>query len=100
MAKELALEETFRHCAAIQFDQGPFASRTFLVDSSCNELLSGTTFSSDQDGSIGRRNELNLPHHLSQAGTSADDIAEVLFGADFIEQVNVLGLEPRLFLFH
>src|ERR1700693_321268 len=54
----------------------------------------------DQDGSIGGRNELNLLHHLSQAGTSADDIAEVLFAADFIEQVGVLSLEPRLLLLH
>src|SRR6202040_2782935 len=98
--KELALEKTFRHRAAIQFDQRAFASRALLVDGPRDELLSRAAFPGDQDGSIGRRNELNLLHHLSQAGTSPDDVAEILFGADFIEQISVLSLEPRLFLLH
>jgi len=38
---------------------------------------------------------LNLLHHLSQAGTSPDDVAEILFGADLIKQVRIMGLEPR-----
>ena len=70
------------------------------MDRASDELFAGTAFPGDQDGGIGRRNELNLLHHLSQAGTSPDDVAEVLFGANFVEQVSVLSLEPRLLLFH
>src|SRR5579864_1978505 len=100
MPEELALEETFRHCAAIQFDERSFLSGAVLMDSSCDELLSGTAFSGDQHGSIGRRNELNLLDNLPKPGTSPDDIAEVLFGANFIEQVRVMSLKTRFFLLH
>jgi hypothetical protein len=34
--------------------------------------------------------------HLSQAGTSSDDVAEALLGSDLVEQVSVLGFESRL----
>src|SRR5579862_8633194 len=100
VAKELALEKTFRHRAAIQFDQRAFASRALLVDGARDQLLSRTAFPGDQDGRIGRRNEFHLPHNLSQAGTSPDDVAEVLFAADLIEQVRVVSLEPRFFPLH
>src|SRR5262249_28685053 len=61
--EEFALEETFGNRAAIQLDQGTLASRALLVDGSRDQLLSRPAFSGDQDGSVGRRDELNLVHH-------------------------------------
>src|SRR6202040_1781323 len=94
--KELALEKTFRHRAAIQFDQRAFASRALLVDGPRDELLTRAAFPGDQEGGIGRRTGLNRLPPLSQSGTSPDDVAEILFGANLAEQVSILGLEPRL----
>jgi len=70
------------------------------VDRARDELFSRTAFSGDEHRGIGRRNELNLMHHFAQAGASPDDVAEILFAADLIEQVGVLGLEPGLFPLH
>src|SRR5690242_7165203 len=91
--EELALEETFRYRAAIQFDQRALASRTLLVDGARDQLLSRTAFPCDQDGSVGRRDESSLLHNLSQTDARPDDVAEVLFAADFIDQVSVFSLK-------
>jgi hypothetical protein len=66
------------------------------VDGSRNEFFSGTAFYGNQNGSVGRRNELNLVHYLSQARTSPNDLTKVLLSADFIEQVSVMSLEVCL----
>jgi hypothetical protein len=99
IAKEFAFEETCWHGAAIQLNQRAVAARALLMDGSGDELLSGATFSSDEDSGISRRDQLNQLHQLSQAGTFPDQVAEVLLGTDFVEQVCVLSLEPRLLLF-
>jgi hypothetical protein len=60
VAEEFALEETFGHRAAVQFDHRTVASRTSLVDGSRDQLLSGAAFSGDEHGRVGRRDQLNL----------------------------------------
>ena len=64
--------------------------RALFVNRARDEFLARSAFPGDQDGSVGRRDQLNLLHYFNQAGTSADDIAEVLFDADLVEQISVL----------
>jgi hypothetical protein len=85
MAKEFALEQTLWHRAAIQFYQDPPAARAMLVNRAGDQFFAGAAFASDQHGGVCWRNQFDLLHHFAQPVTCADDVAEVLFGADFRE---------------
>jgi hypothetical protein len=100
VTEELALEQPVGHRAAIQLDEGAALSGAVVVDCAGHEFLARAAFSGDEHRSIRGCDELNLLHHFPQAGTIADDIAEVVLAADFLLQVGVLRLEPDLFALH
>ena len=62
------------------------------MDGAGYEFLARAAFPGDQDRGIRRRDELDLPHHLAQAGAVANEIAEVVRAADLPQQIIVLGL--------
>jgi hypothetical protein len=62
------------------------------VDRTRDELFSGAAFSGDQDGSVGRGNELNSLHDFAKTEAVADDVTEVVLIADLIEKTGVPGM--------
>ena len=91
MAEEFALD--LRHRAAIQFDERPAIPCALLVSGPGDQFLAGAAFASDQQGGVSWRNEFDLLQHFAQPATCADDVAEVLFSTELIEQIGVLRLQ-------
>src|SRR5215475_14428032 len=58
-----------------------------------NKFLAGTSFSVKQDGGIGGRNDRHLLEYFFEGGTSANNVLEVIFGADLRFQVCSLVLQ-------
>src|ERR1700757_4000446 len=93
MAEEFALEQTLGHRTAIQFYEGPPTSRAMLVNRAGDQFFAGAAFAGDQHGGVGWRNQFDLLHHSAQPVTCANDVAEVLFSTELIEQIGVLRLK-------
>ena len=94
VTEEFALEQVVGHGAAIHLDEGATLPRALVVSSASDEFLAHTAFSGDEHRCTGRCDKLNLLHHFPQSWTSADDVTEVVFAADFFPQIVVVGLEP------
>ena len=69
-------------------------TRAQLVQGPGDQLLARAGLPADEDGGAGGGNGLDLLQHLPQGGAFADDVAEVVFGADLLFQVNVLAAQP------
>jgi len=100
MAEELAFDQTRADGGAIHLHQRPALARAVIVDGASKKLLAGTGVSDDQHGRIRGSDLVYLPQHLEQRRAVAEDFAEVVFTADFLPQVGVLGSEPGLLLLH
>ena len=96
MPKEFALEQVLGNRAAIDFDERAVLARALLMDGAGDELLAGAALSGDEHGRIGGRDELDLLHHLLQAGTAAHDVFRADGFGDFLPKIDILLLEPRL----
>jgi hypothetical protein len=56
VTKEFALDQFFGDGGTIKNNNGLRLSKTILMDRSCDDILSSSGFSFDDDGCIGRRN--------------------------------------------
>ena len=65
-------------------------ARAELVHGSGDQFLARAGFAADQDGGVGGRDRLDLLQDLAQGGALADDVAEVVLGADFLLQIRLL----------
>ena len=63
---------------------------TQLVQGAGDELLARAGLAADQDGGFGGGDGLDLLQHPAQGGALADDLAEVVLGADLLLQVGLL----------
>ena len=76
MTEQLALEQVERDGGTIEFHERPAASELSCWIARADQLLAGAAFAVDQDGSIGRRDALDLVEHSFQRRTTADDLLE------------------------
>ena len=58
-----------------------------------DELLARAGLAADQDGGVGGGDRLSLLEHPAQGRALADDLAEVVLGADLLLQVGLLLAE-------
>ena len=68
------------------------------VDGAGDQLLAGAGLAGDQHGGVGGRHAADVVEHGQQRRTLADDLLEVVDRLDLFLQVEVLLLEPGLFL--
>ena len=82
VTEQLTFEECFREGGAIEGDKGPRFARAVQVDGAGGELLSGATFTQDQNRGVGRRDSLNKLIDLAHARPAANHVVLKLdFGA-------------------
>ena len=61
-----------------------------------DQLLAGAGLALNQDRRIGRRDDLDLLQHLPERRALADDLLEVVLGADLVLEIQLLRVELLL----
>ena len=93
VAEQLGLEQRFRQRAAVERDERPVAPRRVEVDGARHQLLARARLAGDQDRAGGGGDGLDEPedrrHHLA----AADDVAELVHGAERPLEQQVLLLQ-------
>src|SRR5438105_891867 len=100
MAEQFALQQSRGDGGTVHFYESPRPARAKIMDSTRNQLFSGTRFTINQHGGICRRHSLNLPQDTTEYGALADDLFKVSFGTDlvfeiklfWIRQINTYGI--------
>ena len=85
VSEELAFEQAAGDGRAACFDEAAFALTTRPMNSACHERSSGSGFTQEQNGCIGRRDDLNA-------------FQNVLKGSPLTCHIAVLMIEPDLVL--
>ncbi len=102
VAEQLAFQQSGGNRRAVQLDEGPLAPAAQIVDRAGDQLLARAGLAQDQNRRIGRRHRRHLLQHALKGRALADDLAEILLGADFVFQIQLffgqLILELRDFL--
>src|SRR5262249_1129648 len=93
MAEELTFEDLARHGTAVHRDERATRAAAAFVDLSRRELLASARLSENQDGRVGARHDLQLPHHPREGRALPDDAAERVCGVDLLAEIRVVGLE-------
>src|SRR5262249_37706065 len=93
-AEQLALEQPSGYRGAVELDEGPIPPGTQIVKSASDQLLSSTRLTADEHRRARRCDSLDLLQHPAQRGALADDLREVVFGADLLFQVEILLGQP------
>ena len=65
-------------------------ARASLMQGAGDQLLARARLASNEDGGVGRRDRLDLLQHPAQRSAVADDVAEIVLGADLLLQVGIL----------
>ena len=89
--EELAFQEAGRNGGAVQLHKRARPPAAQVMDRAGDQLFACAGLSLNQDGRVGWCDDLDLVEHLPERGALADDLFEVVFGANFI-------LEVQLFL--
>ena len=63
------------------------------MNSTCDEFLAGARLAKNQDGGVGRGDGLDLLQDPAESGAFADDLSEVVLGANLLLQVDFLLLQ-------
>ena len=66
------------------------AARAQVVQGAGDQLLAGAGLAADEHGGVGGGDGLDLLEDPAQGGALADDLAEVVLGADLLLQVDLL----------
>ena len=88
------LEQSARNRRAAQFDEGALAPRAQVVDGARDQLLAGAGLSQNQRRGVGRRHSFHLLENAPQGRALADDLTEIVFGAELVFEVELLFLQP------
>ena len=67
-----------------------------VVDRARDQFLAGARLALNQHRRIGRRDDLDLLQHLPERRALADDLLEVVLGADLVFEVELLGAQLLL----
>ena len=73
VAEELALDQRRRERAAVDDDEPAVPPRAALVDSPGDELLAGARLAEQEHRGVGRRDLLDLVHHVAERIAPAND---------------------------
>src|SRR5262245_30771807 len=90
MAKQFAFQEPGGNGSAIELDEGAIAPGTQVVQRARDEFFAGARFPADQYGRSSGGNRFDLLQHTAQSRALADNLADVVLGANFLFQVKVL----------
>src|SRR5262249_51609183 len=102
VAEQLALQQAGGDGSAVELDEGAVLAGAQLMEGAGDELLAGAGLATDQHGGIRRGDGFDRLQHPAQGGVRADDLAEVVLGADLFLEVNLLLVQlvlERLDLF-
>src|SRR5262249_47601904 len=94
VAEQLALQEAGGDGGAVELDEGAVAARAEVVQGAGDQLLAGAGLAADEDGGAGGGDGLDLFQDPAEGGAVADDLPEVVLGADLLLQVEVLLGQP------
>ena len=90
VAEQLALQQPRGDGRAVELDEGPVPARAQVVQGAGDELLARAGLAADEHRGVGGGDRLDLLQHPAQGGALADDLAEVVLGADLLLQVGLL----------
>ena len=90
MAEQFAFQQPRGDGRAVDLDEGPLLTRAQFVDGPGDKLLAGARFATNEHRGPGGSDGLDLLEDTAQGGALADDIPEVVLGADLFLQVGIL----------
>ena len=90
MAEQLALQQPGGDGRAVELDEGAVPARAQVVQGAGDQFLARARLAADEHGGVGGGDGLDLLEHPAQGGALADDLAEVVLGADLLLQVDLL----------
>src|SRR6202790_511208 len=90
VAKQLRLQQARRDGRTIHLHECVIPPGTQVVNRSSNQFLSGSGFTLDEHGGIGRRHGFNLLQYGTQQGTVPDNFLEVHLRTDFVFEIKFL----------
>ena len=79
--------------AQLTLTKRALAAPAQVVDRARDQLLAGARLAEDEHRRVGRRDGLHLVQRALQRGRVADDLLEVVVGADLLLEVDLLGRE-------
>jgi hypothetical protein len=94
VAEQLAFQETRGNGRAVELDEGSVPPGTQVVKGAGDQLLACARLATDEHGGVGRGDDLDLLQHPAQRRVLADDLPEVVVGADLLYQVEILLGQP------
>ncbi len=68
MAEQLAFDQLFRECGAVDRDERFVGAEAGSLDRSSDEFLTGAALALNQDGLVSRADALNQPKQLLSSG--------------------------------
>ena len=72
MSEELALDECFRHCSAVDVDERLGSPTAGVMERFRDEFLARTAFAADKNGGVGLRGMADHVSNLFHAARCAD----------------------------
>ena len=90
VAEQLALQQPRGDGRAVELDEGAALARAQLVQGAGDEFLARARFAADEHRGAGGGDGLDLLQNPAQGGALADDLPEVVLGADLLLQVGIL----------
>ena len=97
MAKEFTLQKFARDGATVDGNKGFLLAGAVEVHRPGDQFLAGAGFAEDEDGRIGLNNLFHLLEDRLHRRTAADHVGKMVFAAQLLAQVLILGNEAALF---
>src|SRR5205823_5567593 len=93
VAEELALEQACGDGRAVHFYKGPLMAPAEVVNGTSDEFLARPGFAQDQDRGVGRGDRFNVLEDPFEGGALTDNFLKIVFGADFIFEIELLRVQ-------
>jgi len=93
VTEQFAFEQPRRYGRAIDFDQRAFVAPAQGMDRAGDQFLARARLTADQNGGIGWRHSFDLFENAFEQLACADQLLEVVFGTDFVFEVEFFAGE-------
>src|SRR5208282_5209643 len=93
MPKQFALYQPGRYGGTVQSDESALATRAEVTNRPGEQFLAGPGLAVKEHRRLSGGDNRNLIQHFAKGGTFADDVLEVVFGADLRFEVQALFLQ-------
>ena len=90
VAEQLALQQPGGDGRAVELDEGLPPAGTEVVQSACDEFLARARLAKNEDGGSGAGDGVDLLQDPAERGAVADDLPEVVRGADLLLRGDLL----------